>query len=56
VLWNCDTVVEPDRPRHTMFDGPATLTIMAADTTRTRVGRWSPACTSVSRSRSPRRP
>jgi hypothetical protein len=21
VLWNCDTVVEPDRPRHTMFDG-----------------------------------
>src|SRR6516162_1661655 len=25
VLWNCDTVVEPDRPRHTMFDGPGTL-------------------------------
>jgi hypothetical protein len=21
VLWNCDAVVEPDRPRHTMFDG-----------------------------------
>ena len=20
VLWNCDTVVEPDRPRHVMFD------------------------------------
>src|SRR6201982_303938 len=38
VLWNCDTVVEPDRPRHTMFDGPATLTMMAADTTRIRVG------------------
>jgi alkanesulfonate monooxygenase SsuD/methylene tetrahydromethanopterin reductase-like flavin-dependent oxidoreductase (luciferase family) len=38
VLWNCDTVVEPDRPRHTMFDGPATLTLMAAATTRIRVG------------------
>jgi alkanesulfonate monooxygenase SsuD/methylene tetrahydromethanopterin reductase-like flavin-dependent oxidoreductase (luciferase family) len=38
VLWNCDTVVEPDRPRHMMFDGPATLTLMAAATTRIRVG------------------
>jgi alkanesulfonate monooxygenase SsuD/methylene tetrahydromethanopterin reductase-like flavin-dependent oxidoreductase (luciferase family) len=38
VLWNCDTVVEPDRPRHTMFDGPATLTMMAADTRRIRIG------------------
>jgi alkanesulfonate monooxygenase SsuD/methylene tetrahydromethanopterin reductase-like flavin-dependent oxidoreductase (luciferase family) len=38
VLWNCDTVVEPDRPRHTMFDGPATLTMMAAETHRIRVG------------------
>src|SRR5262249_49825157 len=38
VLWNCDTVVEPDRPRHTMFDGPATLTMMAAETRRVRVG------------------
>ncbi|HTR92240.1 MAG TPA: LLM class flavin-dependent oxidoreductase [Trebonia sp.] len=38
VLWNCDTVVEPDRPRHTMFDGPATLTMMAADTHHIRVG------------------
>ena len=38
VLWNCDTVVEPDRPRHTFFDGPATLTMMAADTRRIRVG------------------
>ena len=38
VLWNCDTVVEPDRPRHTMFDGPATLTMMAAETGRIRVG------------------
>src|SRR5215469_10275659 len=40
VLWNCDTVVEPDRPRHTLFDGPATLTMMAADTRRIRVGTW----------------
>jgi alkanesulfonate monooxygenase SsuD/methylene tetrahydromethanopterin reductase-like flavin-dependent oxidoreductase (luciferase family) len=38
VLWNCDTVVEPDRPRHMMFDGPATLTLMATQTTRIRVG------------------
>ena len=38
VLWNCDTVVEPDRPRHTIFDGPSTLTMMAADTRRIRVG------------------
>ena len=38
VLWNCDTVVEPDRARHTLFDGPATLTLMAAGTTRIRVG------------------
>src|SRR5262249_39642936 len=37
VLWNCDTVVEPDRPGHTMFDGPATLTMMAADTSHIRV-------------------
>jgi alkanesulfonate monooxygenase SsuD/methylene tetrahydromethanopterin reductase-like flavin-dependent oxidoreductase (luciferase family) len=38
VLWNCDTVVEPDRPRHLMFDGPATLTLMAAGTSSIRVG------------------
>ena len=38
VLWNCDTVVEPDRPLHMMFDGPATLTMMAAETSRIRVG------------------
>ena len=38
VVWNCDTVVEPDRARHTLFDGPATLTLMAAGTTRIRVG------------------
>ena len=56
VLWNCDTVVDPDRPLNTMFDGPATLTMMAAETSRIRVGRWSPACTSASQSRSPKRP
>lgn len=38
VLWNCDTVVEPDRAQHTMFDGPATLTLMAAGTRTIRVG------------------
>jgi alkanesulfonate monooxygenase SsuD/methylene tetrahydromethanopterin reductase-like flavin-dependent oxidoreductase (luciferase family) len=38
VLWNCDTVVEPDRPHHVMFDGPVTLTLMAAETSRIRVG------------------
>ena len=38
VLWNCDTMVEPDRKLHTMFDGPATLTLMAATTSRIRIG------------------
>ncbi len=38
VLWNCDTVVDPDRAQHTMFDGPATLALMASGTTRIRVG------------------
>lgn len=38
VLWNCDTVVEPDRPGHTMFDGPTTLAIMASSTRQIRVG------------------
>jgi alkanesulfonate monooxygenase SsuD/methylene tetrahydromethanopterin reductase-like flavin-dependent oxidoreductase (luciferase family) len=38
VVWNCDTVVEPDRPRHVMYDGPTTLTLMAAATSRIRVG------------------
>ena len=38
VVWNCDTVVEPDRPRHMMFDGPTTLAMMAAETSRIRVG------------------
>jgi alkanesulfonate monooxygenase SsuD/methylene tetrahydromethanopterin reductase-like flavin-dependent oxidoreductase (luciferase family) len=38
VLWNCDTVVEPDRPRHVLYDGPTTLTLMAATTSSIRVG------------------
>src|SRR6476660_1987875 len=38
VLWNCDTLVEPDRPRHVMFDGPTTLTLMAERTQTIRVG------------------
>jgi alkanesulfonate monooxygenase SsuD/methylene tetrahydromethanopterin reductase-like flavin-dependent oxidoreductase (luciferase family) len=38
VLWNCDTVVEPDRARHTMFDGPTTLALMAEWTSSIRVG------------------
>ena len=32
VLWIVDTVVDPDLPRSTMFDGPATLTVMAVTT------------------------
>ena len=38
VLWNSDTVVEPDRARHVLFDGPTTLTMMAAETSAIRVG------------------
>lgn len=38
VAWNCDTVVEPDRPRHAMFDGPTTLALMARETSEIRVG------------------
>jgi alkanesulfonate monooxygenase SsuD/methylene tetrahydromethanopterin reductase-like flavin-dependent oxidoreductase (luciferase family) len=38
VLWNVDAVVEPDRPRHVMFDAPTTLAMMAAATSRIRVG------------------
>jgi alkanesulfonate monooxygenase SsuD/methylene tetrahydromethanopterin reductase-like flavin-dependent oxidoreductase (luciferase family) len=38
VMWNCDTMVEPDRERHMMFDGPTTLALMAQETTRIRVG------------------
>ena len=38
VVWNCDTVVEPNRKQHTIFDGPANLNMMAAETNRIRVG------------------
>ena len=38
VLWNVDTVVEPDRPRHEMFDGPTTLALMAERTSTIRIG------------------
>ena len=38
VMWNADTVVEPDRPRHAMYDGPTTLALMATTTSRIRVG------------------
>jgi alkanesulfonate monooxygenase SsuD/methylene tetrahydromethanopterin reductase-like flavin-dependent oxidoreductase (luciferase family) len=33
-----DTVVEPDRRRHAMFDGPATLALMAERTSTIRIG------------------
>lgn len=38
VVWNVDTVVEPDRPRHAMFDGPTTLALMAERTSTIRIG------------------
>lgn len=38
VVWNCDTMVDPDHPRHVMFDGPATLAMMALQTDRVRIG------------------
>ncbi|HSJ51210.1 MAG TPA: LLM class flavin-dependent oxidoreductase [Actinomycetota bacterium] len=38
VLWNVDTVVEPDHPGSTMFDGPSTLAVMAMSTSRVRIG------------------
>jgi alkanesulfonate monooxygenase SsuD/methylene tetrahydromethanopterin reductase-like flavin-dependent oxidoreductase (luciferase family) len=37
-LWNVDTVVEPDRPRTMLFDGPTTLAAMALHTSRIRIG------------------
>jgi alkanesulfonate monooxygenase SsuD/methylene tetrahydromethanopterin reductase-like flavin-dependent oxidoreductase (luciferase family) len=37
-VWNCDTVVEPDHPLHPIFDGPATLSAMALETSRIRIG------------------
>lgn len=38
VLWNVDTVIEPDRARTMLFDGPATLAAMSLMTTRIRIG------------------
>ena len=38
VLWNVDTVVEPDTPGRPIHDGPATLTLMALSTSSIRVG------------------
>ena len=38
VVWNVDTLVEPDRPRHMIFDAPTTLAVMATETERIRVG------------------
>ncbi len=38
VMWNCDTVVEPDHPRTPILDGPSTLTAMALATSTIRVG------------------
>jgi alkanesulfonate monooxygenase SsuD/methylene tetrahydromethanopterin reductase-like flavin-dependent oxidoreductase (luciferase family) len=38
VVWNVDTVVEPDRERHPLFDGPTTLALMSVETTSIRVG------------------
>ncbi len=37
-LWNVDTVVDPDVPRGSMFDGPSMLVAMALETTRIRIG------------------
>jgi alkanesulfonate monooxygenase SsuD/methylene tetrahydromethanopterin reductase-like flavin-dependent oxidoreductase (luciferase family) len=38
VLWNVDTVVDPDQTRSPMFDGPSTLVAMALATKTIRVG------------------
>lgn len=38
VLWNVDTLVEPDTPGWPIHDGPATLTLMALSTSSVRVG------------------
>jgi alkanesulfonate monooxygenase SsuD/methylene tetrahydromethanopterin reductase-like flavin-dependent oxidoreductase (luciferase family) len=38
VLWNVDTLVEPDHPQTMMFDGPSTLAAMALRTRRIRIG------------------
>jgi alkanesulfonate monooxygenase SsuD/methylene tetrahydromethanopterin reductase-like flavin-dependent oxidoreductase (luciferase family) len=38
VLWNVDTVNEPDQPRATMFEGTTTLAAMALVTSNIRIG------------------
>jgi alkanesulfonate monooxygenase SsuD/methylene tetrahydromethanopterin reductase-like flavin-dependent oxidoreductase (luciferase family) len=38
VVWNVDTVVDPDEPRGPMLDGPSILVAMALETTRIRIG------------------
>ena len=38
VMWNVDTVIEPDRPRTMLFDGPTTLAAMALKTSTIRIG------------------
>jgi alkanesulfonate monooxygenase SsuD/methylene tetrahydromethanopterin reductase-like flavin-dependent oxidoreductase (luciferase family) len=38
VLWNVDTVGDPDVPGGAMFDGPSTLAAMALETTTIRIG------------------
>ncbi len=38
VLWNVDTVIEPDRPRTMLFDGPTTPAAMALKTAKIRIG------------------
>jgi hypothetical protein len=55
VLWNVDTVVDPDRPRSTMFDGPATLAVMAVRTAAIRIGTLVTSLYFAPPSRRPRR-
>ena len=38
VLWNVDSMTDPDQPRTTMFEATSTLAAMALNTSRIRVG------------------
>jgi len=38
VLWNVDSMTDPDQPRTTMFEATTTLAAMALNTSRIRVG------------------
>lgn len=49
VVWNVDTVVEPDRARHPMFDGPATLLEMASRTSSIRIGTLNPTAAATTK-------